>query len=144
MTKKSPSKKTAKPSKTPKKEPKHQKTDLTLKQKETLSILNEIENEVKNDSRRIIVYSSHSPDFMSYYYVIAKLTNLEVCKVNNNSAFMPHETRERKDFCILYILQIGNEVKEDEGLIKELKRVGCPVYKITSLYGVRQVFSELD
>lgn len=113
------------------------------KKREILETLEEIENLIKHN-KMITIYSHASADFTSFCYVIAKLTNLEVLYTNNNNIFMPHEKKERKDFCVLYILQVGKEIKEDEKFIDELKKMGCPTQNVLSTWGVREFFSKLD
>lgn len=114
-----------------------------MRKKETLECLEAIENLIKHN-KMLTVYSYACPHFTTFYYVIAKLTNLEVCISNNNNVFMPYEKKEKKDFCALYILQLGKDLLEDERFIKELKQVGCPIKKVQTKHGVYDFFVALD
>lgn len=137
-------KKKVKPIKKPVKVKSKPLKSMPSKKKEVLEILEEIENHVAKNDNFLIIYSTSSDDFNSFYYVISKLTNLEVCKVNNNSIFQPHEKREKKDFCVLSIIQIGKATEKEDALISELKKIGCAVSKVNSLESVKRVLSELD
>lgn len=76
--------------------------------------------------------------------VIGKGIQITVNRTNTNPVFQPHDYTQNKTYCIMAIIEFNNVDGSKDEIIRGIKVLGCPVFRIRHHGEVEYILKELN